>query len=256
MKMMTNTNSSRNFGHGIGYIILMVVFLSILSFPAGSALAYYEGAYSGSYSGDDNGIWIAYIQTTPSNYIWFITWSTDNASVDGGEGNDVNDSTGNIDLITYDGSAVTGYIDATTFDVAGTWSNSPDSGIFSGTRQDPTLVDDYQGNYSGKFCGDSSGTWDITVEVTGYIFGTATPSGGSTFPLEGGVNADGDFILYAYGEDGAIRGTIQSDGDVTGYWRNEYYDENGWISNKTTCGPITSALGGSGAGCFISILQK
>lgn len=250
MKRMTDAVSKRRFRVKAGLVVLVVLFLGFLSFPVWSAPGDYEGTYSGDYSGDDNGIWIAYIDGFGN--IQFITWSTSHKSVDGGK--DVVGDNGEINLQTDDDTDVIGDIDA-VFDVDGDWDNpfSGDSGVFSGTQQDPTQVDDYANDYSGDFCGDADGTWEITVETTGYVSGYFYPDGGGDEFVEGGVNASGQFILYA-GDDAGVRGTIQSDGDITGYWRNEDNNESGYISNKSTCGPVTSAVGGSGGGCFISTL--
>lgn len=252
MKKNIEPNLKGRFGVKVGLAILVILFLGLLSFPVWGVPGDYVGTYSGDYSGDDNGIWIANVSGT-TGYIRFITWSNRYKTVDGGEDN-VGDN-GEIVLTTDDGTDVTGDIDGGTFNVTGTWVNAAKNGNLSGTQQDPSQLDNYDGNYSGEFCGDSDGTWDITVETTGYVWGYFYPDGGGSEFVEGGVNASGEFILYADSEDAGVRGTIQSDGDITGYWRNETWGENGYISNKSTCGPLTSTLGGSGSsGCFISSL--
>ena len=250
MKWMADVNSKR-LGIKTGYIVLMVLFLGIFSVTAWGAPGDYEGSYSGTYSGDDNGIFIAYVDNT--GFMRFITWSSDYETVDGGD--QTVGTNGEIDLLTDDFTHVTGNI-ALVSGVSGIWVNAPDSGTFSGTEQNPTHVDDYAGSYSGEYCGDDSGTWDITVASTGYVSGSVDTSSGGIVSLEGGVNAVGDFIIFAYGDNAAVRGTISS-GNVTGYWRSEEDGLSGYISNTGTCGPITSALGdGGGGGCFISTLFK
>ncbi|MBN1847246.1 MAG: hypothetical protein JW932_01535 [Deltaproteobacteria bacterium] len=251
MAWLADTNVKGQFRVKVGLTILMVLLLGLLSFPVWSLPGDYEGTYSGDYSGDDNGIWIAYVNN--SGYMRFITWSDDHKSVDGGQAFVVDN--GEIDLETDDETDVIGDIDDNDFDVEGDWDNpSGDDGDFSGTQQDPGQVDDYADDYDEEFCGDADGTWEITVENTGYVSGHVYPSDGPDVFVEGGINEDGTFILYT-SDDAGIRGTIQSDGDVTGYWRNEEDAESGYISNKDTCGPITSELGdGGGGGCFISVL--
>lgn len=252
MKRMIDEDSKRWLGIKVGLVVLAVFCFGFFAFTAWGLPGDYEGSYSGTYSGDDNGIWIAYITNT--GYMRFITWSNDYESVDGGE--DFVGTNGEIDLFTDDGTSVTGDIDDVNFDIDGDWVNGADGGTISGTQQDAAQVAQYAGNYSGEFCGDDSGTWDFTVETTGYISGSVDTSGG-VIALEGGINEAGKFIVFAYGENAAVRGTISSSGNVTGYWRSEDDDANGWVSNTGTCGPTNDGggTGGGGGGCFISILN-
>ena len=220
----------------------MILLISLFAASAWSAVADYEGAYSGAFSGDDNGIWIAIINS--SGTVRFLTWSDVYDVVDGGEISI--DGSGNIFGYTeVNYSRITASINSSGV-VSGTWYyDSDNTGTLFGQKE--SQVSQYSGTYSGNFSGDDSGTWSVTADSSGYISGIIHTSDGDV-SMEGGVNSEGKFI--AYDDIGAgIYGTI-SYGYVSGVWSNPYYGESGTFSGSIS---IEGVGGDSGAGgCFIT----
>lgn len=57
------------------------------------------------------------------------------------------------------------------------------------------LIEEYVGVWSGNFSGDDNGIWQMTVEKSGNVFGSATSSNG-TFDVTGTVESDGSISVY------------------------------------------------------------
>ncbi len=241
MKTIYSASSIRRFGKKTAGIIFMILLISLFAASAWSAVADYEGAYSGTFTGDDSGVWIAIINS--SGTVRFLTWSTNNSEVDGGEISI--DGSGNISGYTeVNYSIITASINSSGV-VSGTWYYSyNNNGSLSGQKE--SQVSQYSGTYSGNFSGDDSGTWSVTVDSSGYVSGIIHTSDGD-ISLEGGGNSGGKFIAYADIGVG-IYGTI-SNGNVSGVWSNPYYGESGTFSGSKEGG---DGDGDGGGGCFIA----
>jgi hypothetical protein len=156
----------------------------------------YDGVYAGTFSGDDNGVWVALIDSNSENI--FLTHSTENGNADGG--NPLFEEYGGVGefwgITQLYGTAIEGSINLANDSISGLWESIYDqSGSFTGSA---VTSNAYEGSYSGTFEGDLTGTWSLTIDSDGYLTGSAIESG-NTYPFIGGCHPDGYIIVF--GED-------------------------------------------------------
>ncbi len=221
----------------------------------------YDGTYSGTYTGDDNGYWVAIADAV--NGTAFLSFSTTRNAGDlgfmafGGETAGVgNYFTGST---TIQDSSVDADITLATGSVSGTWSNnvSGDAGTLSG---DLLTSSPHAGTYSGSFGGDDAGTWELTIAQNGHVTGTITSNSGGGGTFEGGCHADGVILIVGEADDGsgfALFGRISA-GNITGSWIAEDGSEGtiGPLGSSGASGAGSSGGGGGGGGCFILSLLE
>jgi hypothetical protein len=94
---------------------------------------------------------------------------------------------------------------------------------------------DYQGNWSGTFSGDDSGTWTASINSVGEVSGIALSTTFSdTYALEGSVSASGQFqaTLGTSSAGGVFTGQLGSNSG-SGTWVNETAMMSGsWSGTK------------------------
>ena len=237
-------------------LILGLFFLGI-SAVAWCGQSDYDGAYAGTYSGSEDGIWIAVLDSSDENV--FLAYSPDTENVDVGNLDYWGEPSSGVgsfytEYTSIHGSEIDIYVDSSDGSVTGTWENVDESGDIEGELF--TSVD-YDGDYSGTFTGDDSGTWVLTIDEDGYVSGTMETDDGD-YDFEGVCHPDGYLIVA--GDTGDVEflvfGSI-SGPTVTGHWITED-DDSGTISGTADGadgGTTTStAGGGGGGGCFISSL--
>jgi hypothetical protein len=189
-----------------------------------------------------------------------MSWSTKYNRGDAGElywWSDFDPPTGNYwtPSTAIQGSYVDAYINNTTFHVTGDWSNSTsgDSGTLSGDIIDAST---YAGSYSGFFCGDDTGTWNLTIDNDGSVTGTMISD---TY----GPNN----MIGVCHPDGYVLGIGESGGDVFGFFGQISGSaiSGQWLAADTegSTGSISASAcpssgggggggdGGGGGGCFI-----
>lgn len=92
-------------------------------------------------------------------------------------------------------------------------------------------VERFAGKYTGSFSGDSRGSWSLTVDKVGDIFGTAREtSTGFQMVLIGTVSSDGSLGLTQGFSSSGVRfqGTMDdSSGQIQGTWKDQYYNYDG-----------------------------
>ena len=216
----------------------------------------YDGYYAGTYSGDDNGIWIALVNSSSDSLI--MIYSTDSDDLDlgfliwggeiGGIGNYYIDST------EIFGSSFDADIDSLDDSVLGDWSNS-----FSGYSGwlEGSLVTSvaFEGDYSGTYRGEESGTWSVTIASDGSIIGSFTATSNNGFgDLVGVCHPDGYVLIVGVdsisGMGIVMLGEITGS-DVSGSWESETGD-----SGTFSTGSGGGGGGGGGGGCFINALKN
>lgn len=232
-----------------GIVFVTVVFLLGLVSAAWSLPADYNGTYYGTFSGDDSGVWVAVVNYSGDTV--FLSYSTSSGEGDGGymayygeAGTVGNYYTGSS---VIQGSWVDAYIDSTDGSVSGDWGNTyySEIGTISGSAY---TTCSYAGTYSGRFSGDDSGSWTMTIAANGYVTGTISSDSGDTAFFEGGCHPDGHVIVV--GEDSESVG-FAFFGQISGSTVS-----GGWVSEDGYEGTVGSGSGGDdgGGGCFIMSL--
>ncbi|MFV1983492.1 MAG: hypothetical protein ACC657_08120 [Thiohalomonadales bacterium] len=87
-------------------------------------------------------------------------------------------------------------------------------------------ISDYQGTYTGQFTGTETGTWEIIIDASGNVTGTAitTTLPVTTIPLSGTVDTSGSSTLISGTAGIGVSFMITiSNGTITGNWT----DSNG-----------------------------
>ena len=247
--------------------LLLAAVLLVGTVPAARAAeADYDGNYAGTYDGDENGYWVALIDSGSSSD--FLSYSPGAGTGDTGTldyrgeitwGGDVAGQFKD-DATDIQGSEVVVYVDPDDGSVEGAWANnvSGQTGNFIGEQ---LAAGAFSGDGSGSYAGDDTGTWTLDVGADGDITGTLSSdtSGDSTF--RGGYNPDG-YILAA-GPDYGVFMEI-SGSDVSGVWMADDGSE-GTITgtiNLVDNSPADSGDdndsdgggGGSSSGCFLHSL--
>jgi hypothetical protein len=236
-------------------VVIMFALTVILS-PAWSAPSDYYGVYTGNYTGDDHGVWVAYFNSTG---VAWLSYSTDDGYGDGGYGSFGVEGASSIDFSAWnmDGDTYGNGTIQSDGSVTGSWINYwpvPDeTGTFDGNM---ILSCSQQGDYSGTFSGDGSGTWKMSIQSNGHITGTITDSEG-TYSYEGGINPDsGYFLVIGTTMDGdfVVYGQINGSGDVSGGWHTADDTYDGSISGSADGSSGGGSGSGGGGGCFLSML--
>ncbi|MFH2093238.1 MAG: putative metal-binding motif-containing protein [Pseudomonadota bacterium] len=92
-------------------------------------------------------------------------------------------------------------------------------------------IERFSGLYNGSFSGDEWGSWSLTVNTAGDIFGKAQQaSTGEWTVVVGTVSSDGSVgFTQGFTSSGAtFQGTINdSTGAIQGSWEDSYYDQSG-----------------------------
>jgi hypothetical protein len=251
-------------------IVQSILYLFLIFFAMTSnswcAQEDYDGFYSGTYSGDDNGVWMIGIDTNLGALFW--CYSTDinqgdaKTPIYAGEAGSIGTySIASTSLWAYQISIE---IDSSDGSVTGTWSDtdSPDSGTLIGSKiTSGDYVDQYVGTYKGKYIGDASDNIVIRINSNGEINGNIT----------GTVTIDGDdyaFNRVWLNPDGFFEGEGDGPNDEEfGFW-GEINGENmsgWWYSATGDSGTFTASIGGDdgnggggggGGGCFISAMNQ
>lgn len=222
------------------YGILMVPIVFFVITSASIAAEDFQGAYSGEFSGDEEGIWIAIINGEGD--IRFVLWSYDTRTVEGGEEISVNEG-GSLDgQTTVNDWFINGYV-GTSGSLMGKWREASKEGILEGLREDH--ISHFAGDYSGGFDGDESGEWDLRINLKGYASCTFYRVSGNV-NMKGGVDSSGTVILY---EDNGwgMTGTI-SEREINGEWSYPAEGKKGSIFRDET---VEGEIGG----CFIPTFQ-
>lgn len=180
----------------------------------------------------------------------YLTYSTLHKDTDGGdldyESEELNGVMYFGDYSTWANTYIQFEITLSDGSVEGEWSNSltHESGPLMGDKV--TLCPD-AGLYSGKFSGDESGRWTITIENDCTMTGTLTSSEG-TSDIWGGGHPTG-YVIFSgkdpYGSN-IIGGGQIDDGEVSGTWKTQFGGEGTFSTERDDEG-----------GCFIkSVLTR
>ncbi|MEJ2038099.1 MAG: hypothetical protein P8X55_04100 [Desulfosarcinaceae bacterium] len=234
-------------------IFMLVAFLVLGSAVAvWSAEGDYDGTYAGTFTGDDQGYWVAIIDSGSESL--FLLYSTVHNFGDGGYLEWAGESGTSANYYAYselNNSLIDSVVDSSTGSVIGTWSNSTEGGTLSGAAM---TSNDYAGTYSGTFSGDQSGTWSATIATDGYISG-AMVLGGDSYSFRGGCHPEGYFSAVGEDESGdtfAVFARISGD-SITGSWGSESGD-SGSVTGSTSDATGGGDGGGGSGGCFIQSL--
>ncbi|MBN1847245.1 MAG: hypothetical protein JW932_01530 [Deltaproteobacteria bacterium] len=210
----------------------------LMSSPVSNAVEEYQGAYSGGFSGDEVGIWIAVINDHGD--VRLVLWSYDAESVDGGEEISI-DNGGILDGYTVVcNRIINGYV-AESGSLIAKWLEQSAEGLLEGLRENN--VSQFVGVYSGWFNGDESGEWDLTIHADGSASCTLYRKAGN-IAMKGCVNSSGTIILYDDNGWG-MNGTILKR-KIDGTWTYPAEEKKGRVfqEEEDDDEPI---------GCFISI---
>jgi hypothetical protein len=236
-------------------ITKVLTFLSVLliglASPVWCAQSDYDGYYAGTFSGDDNGVWIAVIDSSSSTFV-FLTYSTDSDDVDLGSLTYVGESGGIGNYFTASteifGSTIDADIDSSDGSVSGSWNNLPAMGTLTGEK-DPVV--NFAGNYSGNVAGDDTGTWTIAIAANGATSGSFATSSGSG-DVTGIAHPDG--YLLAVAEDTINDVTIVMFGRISGSRISGEWEADDNSSGTFSTDSGGGGGGGGGGGCFISTI--
>ena len=220
-----------------------LLFTLMICTSAHGAIADYVGIYSGTYSGEDQGVWIFIAE--PSGKVDTFCWSTDSDAVESGAVTlDVDGNiSGSNDWETW--------IEATVSDtgqVTGTLTGSQINATIDGDLQ--PQASQYEGTYTGILSGDDNGTWEIKIEPTGRLTVSMDASQSeTTVYLMGAINEQGEMI--ASGQAGLGVYAIIDGDKVNGIWSETDSSRRGIIDgNKNNHDANSDDDDGSG-GCFI-----
>lgn len=180
------------------------------------------GRYDGRFSGDDSGPFHVFIDREGVLYGWAVSVTDGPIALEGGAETDGGFLAGNASS----GATFSGQIqdDGT---LAGTWSNSPDAGTFSGTRTfsvagdlDESLLEMLAGTYTGTIVSNLGNTEiTLTLDSQGnlsapppndHVAGTILSTSGTSASFRG-LTDDGT----------EIRGTVQASGAMSGNLVND-----------------------------------
>ncbi len=247
-----------------------ILYLSLIFFAMTSnswcAQEDYNGFYSGTYSGDDNGAWMIGIDINQGTFFW--CYSTD---IDQGDAETPNyeGDAGTIGNYSIASTLNFAYqidiaIDSSDGSVTGTWSDtdSADLGNLIGSKiTSGAYVDQYIGTYKGTYIGDNSDDLVIRIKSNGEINGDITGSvtmDGTDYPFNRvWLNPDGYFEGEGDGpndEEFAFWGN--TNGLAMSGWWYSVTDESGTFTAAVTINVDNDGGGGGdgGGGCFISTM--
>ena len=96
-----------------------------------------------------------------------------------------------------------------------------------------TLIGLLQGDYSGTFTGDDSGTFDFSIDDAGAITGSGySNSDNATFTVTGQANSDRTAAAGNTDIGASFEMTLNQDGSVAGTWYNSIWNESGTFSGS------------------------
>ena len=204
----------------------------------------YDGLYAGTYSGDDNGVWMIGIDMNLGSFFW--SYSTDTNQGDASSFNYLGEI-GTIGRYTLPSTFLNAWqidveIDSSDGSVTGTWSDtdSDDSGILIATKIiSSDYVDQYAGTYKGTYIGDNSGDLVVKIKSNGELYGEIT----------GSVTIDGDD--YPFNQEAWLHpdGYFEGEGDGPndeefGFWGeiNGVNMSGWWYSVTGESGTFTATI--------------
>jgi len=236
-------------------VLACAVIFAMAASPAGCSQPDYDGTYAGTYTGNDDGFWVAVAPGSSSAAV-FLSYSTIDDIGDGGYlsfGGETA-SVGNFrtSFTELRGSSVDADVDSSSGSVTGVWSNSGDSGTLTGGKVSSCPQ---AGSYSGTFGGDDIGTWSLTIDANCHITGSmASSTSTNSGSFEGGCHPNGHALMVgaaSTGDNFGVFGTI-SGSSFSGTWAADTGD-SGTITSGSSSGGSSSGSsgGGGGAGCFI-----
>lgn len=258
---------------GLWGMVCMVVFLLGLASSAWCDLEDFDGFYTGTYSGDENGYWVSSASSNTDEYV-FLSYAPDAGEGDVGLTDELQEIDGkgyfNISTTEIQKTRVNSIVDSADGSVTGTWVNpfSGDNGTLEGQKMTSSP---YEGNrYSGTFAGADAGTWSVKVAADGAIDGSITSyAGGGSRDIDGICHPDG-YLMMVNGDDGndeddgfVVFGAIAGS-SVSGVWYAEDGGEGtisgnasgggGGGANNNNAGAAAGGGDGGGGGCFLSTL--
>ena len=233
---------------------VLTLFLSaVLAAGVWGAEEDYYGNYTGSFTGTDEGYWVATINADPLKSV-FLLRSTDTGDGDGGyllPGSEAGTVMHFTSSTILTGSDVTADVDSGDGNVTGTWENSDsgDSGTIAGQQ---TVSCAYAGTYAGTITGGMTATFTMTIAADGYVT-TTVKYGSQTFHCYGGAHPDGhvlgtgkDHEKVDFFSAGEISGS-----NISGVWVSANDVDGAFTGTKVS---DSSGGGGGGGGCFIQSL--
>ncbi|MGD9211869.1 MAG: hypothetical protein PVI90_13890 [Desulfobacteraceae bacterium] len=235
-------------------ICFVLLFTIFLQFTAYGAISEYVGPYSGTYTGEAEGIWILLVDS--SGQVDMISWSTVNNTFE--NGTLTMDEDGNISGTSDMGTQIEAAITSTGH-ISGTYKGSENSGTMNGNLQ--RELEQYEGSYSGDYSGsDDEGNWEIEIESTGYVSGNITSSqSGIIIDLMGGINAKGELIAFDPLGIGIFAEIAE--GNIIGIWTDTETDTQGQLNGTQYSSSVSNSEDDeeddnddNSPGCFISEL--
>ena len=252
-----------SFSQCVGRVFCVAALLLGFSSYAWSAQSDYDGSFAGTYSGDDNGYWVAVTDANGTSA--FLSWSTTYDRGDAGILTWWNENAGIGNYYTssteIQGSVVDAFIDSADSSVDGSWSNSQsgDSGSLEGDKLDTSA---FSGNYSGSFCGDDSGNWTITIGSEGEVSGDMNSNNFGSSSFIGVCHPAG--YVFGIGENNgeafAFFGQF-SGSSLNGEWVSESGDSGALSTGTCSAGggggddDDDDDAGGFGLNCFIDSIM-
>ena len=135
-------------------------------------LCSYSGAFRGTYSGDDNGQWGMLISASDGSLMggYHSTVFPDDGLLSGTQALTLDSSHSFVTGVAGGTASFQGALTSVN-SVSGTWSDSPDSGTFSGSRIGGSTSAAYR--YTGFFTGDANGLFAFDIDTSGSLTGVA-----------------------------------------------------------------------------------
>lgn len=223
------------------FLILLIILFSTKTFA--------DIGYSGSFSGDDTGIWMICVDDTGG--VEGVVFSDNENRQDVFDG--IIDQDGNGSAYS---SIITMWfsVDPT---VSGTWQSvvGSEAGVISGDINGD-LVAGFKGSYSGELTHfEETGTWSFEISDYGCISGIIIISG-AEYIIYGAVNSE----TILLGDDISVNASIDSSGLIVGHWCFNGFPDNGGVLNGIKDVPMSDVEdskdenSSSGGGCFIKTL--
>jgi hypothetical protein len=94
------------------------------------------------------------------------------------------------------------------------------------------------GQYNGSFSGDDFGTWSIDIDNSGVVTGNGISAEDGGFTIQGTVEGKGvlQFTAGTTSIGGEFTGTIGFDGQVSGNWVNDFWNDSGSFTGTKVSG--------------------
>ena len=137
-----------------------------------SLLCAYSGAFRGTFSGDDSGQWGMLISASDGSLMggYHSTVFADDGLLSGTQALTLDSSHSFVTGVAGSTASFQGALTSVN-SVSGTWSDSPDSGTFSGSRIGGSTSAAYR--YTGFFTGDANGLFAFDIDSSGSLTGVA-----------------------------------------------------------------------------------